>query len=412
MAKEAYKITIIGAGPYGLAAASHLRAAGFDVVSFGKTMEFWQDHMPQGMMLRSSWDASHISDPCGAYTLDTYQQSQGIHFKTPIPISNFIQYAEWFQKNISGDIDNRRVNTILPSTDGFRLVVEDGETIQAQRVIIAAGIAPFTFRPTQFSGLPASLVSHTVDHRDLSIFAGQRVIVVGSGQSAIESAALLSEIGAEVEVIAKANGIRWLKRSGWLHTQTPDFIRRLLYPPSDVGPPGLNQIVSRPRLFQRLPAAMQSWIAYRSIRPAAASWLNDRLGQVRLTFGRQIHSASPNETGMQVTLDTGENRQVDHILLATGYLIDIARYPFLPDEIICSLRRVEGYPILSYGMESSLPGLHFLGAPAAISYGPLMRFVSGTDYAARELTHRIINGLQRHHKKPSRELIPITGKDR
>jgi FAD-dependent urate hydroxylase len=44
----------------------------------------------------------------------------------------------------------------------------------------------------------------------LKRFIGQRVVVIGGGQSALESAALLHEIGAEVEVIARQPQVHWL----------------------------------------------------------------------------------------------------------------------------------------------------------------------------------------------------------
>ena len=53
------------------------------------------------------------------------------------------------------------------------------------------------------------------------------------------------------------------------------------------------------------------------------------------------------------------------------------------------LRHAGGYPVLTNGMESSIPGLHFLGAPAAYTFGPLMRFVSGSHYAATHLARAI-----------------------
>ena len=54
---------VIGAGPYGLAAAAALRSAGVDPHVFGEPMSFWMEHMPKGMLLRSPWGASHIGDP-------------------------------------------------------------------------------------------------------------------------------------------------------------------------------------------------------------------------------------------------------------------------------------------------------------------------------------------------------------
>jgi hypothetical protein len=77
------------------------------------------------------------------------------------------------------------------------------------------------------------------------------------------------------------------------------------------------------------------------------------------------------------------------VLLATGYRVDVALYDFLAPELLKRVRRVDGYPLLGPGFESSLPGLHFLGAPAARSFGPVCRFVSGTPYTARALARRI-----------------------
>src|SRR5712691_3939656 len=71
-------VAVVGAGPYGLAAASHLLAAdGLGVSVFGEPMLFWERQMPLGMLLRSPREASHIADPAGALTLDRYEASIG-----------------------------------------------------------------------------------------------------------------------------------------------------------------------------------------------------------------------------------------------------------------------------------------------------------------------------------------------
>src|SRR5213079_230240 len=57
---SACDVAIVGAGPYGLSAAAHLRAAnGLDVRVFGEPMSFWERHMPKGMLLRSPLEGSH-----------------------------------------------------------------------------------------------------------------------------------------------------------------------------------------------------------------------------------------------------------------------------------------------------------------------------------------------------------------
>jgi FAD-dependent urate hydroxylase len=387
------QVAIIGAGPSGLAAAAHLRSANVDLRVFGKAMESWERHMPAGMLLRSYWEGSHISDPNGDLTLDRYQRALGVQLPTPVRRDDFINYGQWFQRQAVPDVDGRRVTRIEAASKCFRVMLEDAKSVWAQRVVIATGIASFAWRPHQFNAVPPTLASHSSEHRDLGRFAGQRVVVVGGGQSALESAALLHESGAAVEVIVRAPGVHWLRYGTrlhtWLHNQA-NPLRRILYPPSDIGPPGLNWIVDTPDLFQRLPLAVHSCIERRAIRPAGAGWLRPRMNGVRITTGRGIISANLVGQQVRLRLDDGTERCVDHILLATGYQVDISRCAFLAPDLVRSLRLVDGYPELSAGFEASLPGLHFLGAAAAGTFGPLMRFVAGTKYAASALTRCIL----------------------
>ena len=161
--------------------------------------------------------------------------------------------------------------------------------------------------------------------------------------------------------------------------------RRLLYHRTDVGPALLSQLVSRPDWLRRLPLGLQQKAAERSIRPAGAAWLVPRVEGVRITTGRNVKTAQPEDNQISITLDDGSVREVDHVLLGTGYRVSVSQYAFLSPEITQSLSQVDGYPQLDRGFESSIPGLYFVGAPAAWSFGPLMRFVSGTEFAGRAL---------------------------
>ncbi|MDQ6670663.1 MAG: FAD-dependent oxidoreductase [Chloroflexota bacterium] len=380
---------IIGAGPYGLAATAHLRAAGVQVRVFGQAMSSWERYMPVGMWLRSAWRASNIADPHHALTLDRYQAECGTRLRRPVPVESFIDYGRWVQRQIAPDLDQRSVTRLQRSAVGFQLVLEDGETVDAQRVVVAAGIAPFAWRPPHLAWLPPWLVSHASDHPDLGQFGGRRVLVLGGGQSALESAALLHEAGAQVEVVTRASRIRWLRGSDQARSLVDRQLDRWLRAPSEVGPYGLSWVVELPDLFRRLPRHVQQRIARVSILPAGAAWLIRRLVGVPITTGRTILSAAPDGGRLLLTLSDGSERCVDHLLLGTGYSVDVGRYPFLAPELTRSLRRVGGYPQLADGLESSVPGLHFLGAAAAGTFGPLMRFVAGTKYAAPALTRRL-----------------------
>jgi hypothetical protein len=382
-------VAIIGAGPYGLSAAAHLRAAnGLDIHVFGEPMSFWERHMPKGMLLRSPLAGSHLSDPSRALTLGAYQSTSGNQITAPLPLYRFTDYGRWFQSQVVPGTDSRKVERVEKNGAGFRLTLQDGETWKARRVIIAAGIEAFAWHPAEFQRIPCALASHACDHRDLNPFAGKKVAVIGGGQSALESAALLNEIGAEVEVLVRAPIVRWLWRQKWFHTFRP--VARLLYAPPDVGQAGLSHLVARPNLFRRLPRSIQNRFGKRAIRPAGAAWLHPRCEPVRFTTGRTVTSASPNGGQVTLGLSDGTNRHVDHVLLATGYRVDIARYPFLSQDLVPMIHRIAGYPQLDGGFQSSVPGLHFLGAPAAWSFGPLMRFVAGTEFASLALTRGIL----------------------
>ena len=79
---------------------------------------------------------------------------------------------------------------------------------------------------------------------------------------------------------------------------------------------------------------------------------------------------------------TGPRGRSNHLLLGTGYRVDVRRYEFLDSALLEEVRTVDAYPVLNPRLESSVPGLRFLGAPALWSFGPIMRFVSGSWYSS------------------------------
>ena len=385
-------VTIIGAGPYGLSAAAHLRTVkGLDVHVFGEPMAFWQRNMPAGMFLRSNWTATQIACPHGALTLEAFQNATGDRFSAPVPVDRFVRYGLWYQCQAVSDVDRRKVLRVERGHETFEGILEDGEVFRSRRVIVAVGIGAFAWRPAEFQDLPPALVSHTSVHRDFTQFAGKQVFVVGSGQSALESGALLHESGALVEIIARSHQIHWLqgRLSRTLHHQLGELTRRVLYAPTDVGPAGLSQLMARPDLLRRLPRGFQDKLRKRSVRPAGARWLVKRLQDVPIRLGCSVVSAAPAGERVTVRLNDGTERTVDHILLGTGYRVDISKYDFLAPGLAQSIQRSNGYPWLKEGLETSVPGLHIIGAPAVWSFGPLMQFVSGARYASQALMRAV-----------------------
>lgn len=405
-------VAILGAGPYGLSAAAHLNTVrGLDVLSFGEPMSFWERNMPAGMLLRSGWAATHIASPNQALTLEAFKEATLNHFSSPVPRERFVEYGLWYQRRAVPNLDRRKILRIESHPKGFALHLEDGEMVQAGRVVVAGGISLFAWRPPEFAGLPASLVSHIAEHREFQKFSGRHVLVIGSGQSALESAALLHEAGAEIEIVARAHQIRWLGGvvSRAIHAGLGPRLSKLLYAPTDVGPAGISQIVARPDLVRRFPRPVQDWLRKRSIRPAGARWLVGRLQSVPMKLGHSVISAVASGERIRVRFDDYSERTADHVLLGTGYRVNVTKYDFFSPQLVQSIRCFQGYPRLREGFESSVPGLHILGAPAIWSFGPLMQFVVGTHYSSQALL-RCIAGKAAGKQFPIPEtLVPEVG---
>lgn len=381
-------VVVIGAGPYGLSAAAHLIRAGVDVRVFGEPMESWARHMPAGMYLRSRRTALNIADPDHALGLGDYEDAFGLEHAQPVPVERFIDYGRWFQQKAVPNLERRRVTNVSSEVDRFRVELDDGETLRAERVAVATGITPYGWRPPEFAGLPSKLVSHTSEHYDLGALGGRRVAVVGGGQSAFESAALLAEADAEVEVFVRGGTIRWLQPedSSWSDPRLRYYARSKI----SMGSPRSAWLAAWPGLFRRLPDRMHEPLTNRFRRPAVAARLRPRLTKVPIMTGRSVISASPRGEELVLKLDDGSTREVDHLLLATGYRLDLACLAFLDPELLGRVRTRDSSPVLTAGLESSVRGLHFLGAPSGRTYGPVMHHVCGTWAAARGLTRAVV----------------------
>ena len=377
-------VAIIGAGPYGLSAAAHLSAVkGLDVRVFGEPMDFWANHMPSGMLLRSPREASNIDDPRSELTLDAYESTGNGKALKRVPLATFVEYGKWFQRQQVPNLETTSISRVDNGGSAFTVTTQSGQSLRARRVVVAAGIGPFRRRPAVFSELAPEQASHCYEERRIDEFVGKRVAVIGAGQSALEWAALLHEAGAEVEIIAARPALRWIGMHPRLHNL--GLVSKLMYSKYDVGPAGISRLVASPKLVSHIPLSLRDRIRKRAVRPAGAPWLIARLDPVKISAGRQVRAATFQGGEVRLKLDNGSERRVDHVVMATGYDVDIARYRFLSPELAARVRCRDGYPELGRGLTSSVPGLHFIGGTAARSYGPLLYFVAGTKFAATEL---------------------------
>lgn len=394
------EIAVIGAGPHGLAATERLRAAGHEVCVIGEPMSFWNT-MPEGLWMRSRRNGSSIGDVTGPLSMEGYTAATQAVVERHLSLATFVEYGLWYQQQVAPDVIRRQVVQLERDGLGFLLTFNDGTRLRATRVLVATGIAEFTRRPALMRQLPTELASHVADHRDYERFRGKSVAIIGAGQSALESAALMHEGGAEVEVLARQPQVHYLHGDGLI-----DGLGRfspLFYAPTDVGPIGISRLVATPDVFRRLPRPLFDVIAARAIRPAGASWLKPRLPKVPVTAGTSVTGALVDHDKLDLQLSDGSQRRVDHLLFATGYDVDIRRYPFLDRALADQVRCADGYPVLKRGLESSVPRLHFLGAPAARSFGPVMRFVAGSWFASRAIAKTVASqDLRRAPRRASR----------
>src|ERR1700744_5889609 len=205
-------VAIIGAGPYGLSVAAHLNAAGVSYRQFGVPMRLWNESMPKGMYLKSQGFASNLSDPRGTHTLEAFCRATKHPYRSyglPVSIENFVTYGQWFQSELDLKVEETQVTAISQRPDGFELTLAGDERLVARRVVVAIGVEHFAYVPEPLASLPSSVSTHSSAHTDLSAFNGRDVVVVGSGQSALETAALLHEGGASVQMLARRYVINW-----------------------------------------------------------------------------------------------------------------------------------------------------------------------------------------------------------
>ena len=381
-------VTVIGAGPYGLSLAAHLSAAGMSYRHLGVPMRLWREAMPEGMFLKSQGFASNLSDPEGRHSLEAFCRATRRPYKSygrPVSLETFVSYGQWFEAELDLKVEEVLVTGVVRRADGFELTLADGEQFVSRRVVVAIGVEHFAYVPHPLSDLPASACTHSSAHTDLAAFRGKEVVVVGAGQSALESAALLHENGAAVQVLARRPAIAW---NGLPLDPDRPLLRRLSEPEAGLGSGWSTWFYSNhPNLFRRLPQNTRVHRARTALGPAGACWLRERVeGQFPVRTGHTVTSATALGEKIQLKVaaagTAGREVTADHVIAATGYRTNLERLGFLPDAMRSSLRTVGGSAAVGRDYQSSIPGLYFIGPSVAPSMGPVMRFVFGSRHAA------------------------------
>ncbi|GAB3543833.1 thioredoxin reductase [Actinopolyspora lacussalsi] len=397
---ETVDVAIVGAGPYGLSLAAHLRSAGVSHRQFGVPLNLWRTAMPRGMYLKSQGFASNLSDPHASHTLEKFCRETGRAYADigiPVSLETFLEYGAWFERHHAPDVEQVLVEDVRSVGDHYELELTDGRSATARNVVIATGVEHFTRVPDVLAQLPAHLASHSSAHVDLGVFRDREVAVVGSGQSALETAALLRESGASVRIIARASDIVW---NGLPPTDDKSLRRRLREPEAGLGSGWATWFYSEhPDLFRRLPVSTRVRLARTAMGPAGAWWLRERVdGRIPMLLDRQLDWADPTGDRLRLGLRRGGETTtltLDHIISATGYRPDLGRLPFISPELRGRVGTLDRAPRVDPGYQSTVPGLYFIGPAVTPTFGPVMRFVYGADHAARAVTGRISPARER-----------------
>jgi len=388
-------VAIIGPGPYGLSLAAHLKARGVEFRIFGKPMDTWRTQMPQDMRLKSEGFASSLYDPDGAFTLGNYCQSTGLPYADlgwPVPRATFASYGLEFQRRFVPELEQKLVTSLFPTSAGFEIGLEGGETAAARRVVVAVGISHFQSIPPALAELSEEFVTHSSRHCTFEQFKGREVVVIGAGASALDVAAALHQAGAAVQVIARDSKIHFHEPPG---PMPRPFLDRVQAPMTGLGP-GWRSLLctSAPLVFHKMPQRFRVEVVRRHLGPAAGWFVKEQVvGKVGLHTGLRIGSASVENDRVHLQLNNGDGipRTVsaDHVIAATGYQVDLRRVAFLDSDVWMGIRSLGRAPILSANFESSMPGLYFIGAASANSFGPMMRFAYGAGFTSRRLSKHL-----------------------
>ena len=394
---ELVDIVVIGAGPYGLSLAAHLHAAKSSFRIFGTPMNTWSQQMPEGMCLKSEGFASTLFGPGKGFTLEDFCKERGEPYASvglPVKVETFVAYGREFQKRMVPGLEDRSVTSLEQDRDGFRLQLDNEEQVFAKKVVIAAGISHFHFLPPEIRGFDEDLVTHSSQHHSLTRFAGKDVTVLGGGASAIDLAALLHTSGAKVHVISRRSVINFLNPPG---KGPRPILERFKAPMTGLGPGWRSLMcVKGPLLFHKMPPEFRQFIVKKHLGPAP-TWFTKTIvvGNVDIKVESKLQAVQADGGRLRLLIaskndETLQWRETDHLIAATGFRVDMQRLKFIHPNLASNILTIANAPVLSNNFQTNVKGLYFVGAAAATSFGPLLRFAYGAGFTASRLSRHLL----------------------
>ncbi len=391
-------VVIIGAGPYGLSLAAYLKEAGVEHRIFGHPMSTWGQHMPVGMHLKSDGFASNLADPKDIYTLEKHSRETGEEYRhvgVPVALDSFVHYGLTFQQKLVPYVEQVNVTGVRKVPEGFSILTETGETFSAARVVLAVGITHFAHMPPMLQALAGHRISHSAQHRDVSRYRNERVLVVGGGASAVDLAAALADAGADVHLMARREKIDFHAPP----VERRPLKERVMNPRSGLGLGWRSRMCTdAPLLFHTMPQHLRHRVVQRHLGPAPGWSVRDRVSSVQMHLGSTMRDVQ--ESGERVLvryLQDGQEKQLEtaHLIAGTGYHPLIERLQFVDETLRSHMQAAEGTAVLDRNFATSVPGLYMVGLASANSFGPLCRFVYGAKFTSKHLSRHLVKRRRR-----------------
>jgi len=365
-------LLIVGAGPFGLAMAAYAQHLGIEHTIVGEPMGAWKSNMPRAMILRSHLDW-HL-DPLETHTLERYLAVRGLDRDSVEPLSRdfYLGYADWFQQEKGIHPVRERVVRLDAKGDGFVATLSDGEAISADKVVLAIGFANFAHIPADLAALlPPEHYSHTCHLVEFEPLRDKRCLIIGGRQSAFEWAALLAEHGAAAVHVCHRHPTPLFQDSewGWINSAVERFVDE---------PGWYRNLTGQEKqqvhdMFAEAKIKLEPWL-----------WLRIDKDNVRLWPDTRLAGCAETTQGVKVSLTNGRDLTVDHVVLATGYRVDMQQVPFIATGNLSTRLQLDGgYPTLDSQLQTNIPGLFITSLPACQDFGPFFAFTVAVKASAK-----------------------------
>ena len=297
-------VAIVGAGPYGLSLAAHLRARGVRHRICGEAMRFWRD-MPVGINLKSFAFATNIAVPERGNSFPDWCRRHGLEDYEPCTMQSFAAYGMEMREQFVPEIEEVLATNIATNGKEFEVTLANNDSIRARRVVVCTGLSNLNRVPRHLQGLGPDLLRHTADISEYSAYRQKRVAIIGAGASAIEAGALVNEAGGAAEIFVRG-------RYAVIHGRTPKerpLWRKIKEPVSVLGGVRQSWVLQHvPLLVHFMPKERRVRFAKGYLGPSAPWSIKDRVvGKVPIHLQHEVVRADPVQGGLRVSIRDQSN---------------------------------------------------------------------------------------------------------